>query len=213
MKRFQLTLAGSNRFKLVRKIPNILQNVTPKPKLNSCLCCQTARRRCGVFVPLLSGSYTTNCTEYSQKKAEDTKSQPAARFVSVAVHCLAWVRSSGALALPLIHMDIRTSSILSVCFPACSRPKNLSPAPAKCSDIQLCVAKSAPVEKTHAENKQLVLYYHHYFSVQLDDTGAKEIATMVHAQISGFPSIPCQSHRAPSVNLAPYLAQDRNYIP
>ena len=167
----------------------------------------------GVFAPLLSWSYTTYCPEYSQEEAEDTRSHPAARFVSVAVHCLAWVRRSAILALPLIHVDIRTSPILSVCLPACSRPKNLSPATAKCSDVQLCMAKSAHVEKTHAENKQLVLHYHHYFSVQLDDTGAKEIAAMVRAHISGFPSISCQSHRPPSMNRAPYLAQDRNYIP
>lgn len=75
------------------------------------------------------------------------------------------------------------------------------------------MAKSAHVEKTHAENKQPVLHSHHYFSVQLDDTGAEEIAAMVHAQISRFPSIPCQSHRPPSMNRASYLVQDRDYIP
>lgn len=103
--------------------------------------------------------------------------------------------------------------ILPVCFPACSRPKHLSPATAKCSDIQLCMAKSAHVEKTHPENKQLVLHYQHCFSVQLNDTGAEEIVAMVPAQISGFPSIPYQSHRPPNMNQAPYLAQDRNCIP
>lgn len=70
------------------------------------------------------------------------------------------------------------------------------------------------VEKNHAENKQPVFHGQHYFSVQLDGTAAEEIAAMVHAQISGFhPSIPCQSHRPPSMNRAPYLAQDRTYIP
>jgi len=75
------------------------------------------------------------------------------------------------------------------------------------------MAKSARVEETHAENKQPVLHCHCYFHVQLDATGAREIAAMVHAQISRLPSIPCQSHRPPSVNRAPYLAQDRNCIP
>lgn len=106
------------------------------------------------------------------------------------------MRRSAALALPLIHVDIRMNSILPVCFPACSRPKHLLPATAKCSDIQLCMAKSAHVEKTYAENKQLVLHYQHCFSVQLNDTGAEEIVAMVHAQISGWIFHP--SHASPT---------------
>lgn len=123
------------------------------------------------------------------------------------------MRSSATLALPVTHVDIGMSPLLSVCFSACSGPNPLLPAPAKCCDVQLHVAKSAHAEETHAENKQLVLRYVCSSSVELGDTGAKDIAAMVHAQISGFPSIPGQSHRPLSTDQTPYLAQDRSYIP
>ena len=159
--RHETLSGGFGRVKLIQtseEDPNVLQNVTPKPKLNSCLCCQAPHRRLETSHFCCAGA-TPPTAQSTWEEAEDTRSHPAARFVSLAVHCFAWVRSSAALALPLIHVDIR-SPILSVCFPSCSRPRELSPA-AKHSDVQLCLPKSAHVEKTHVRNNQPVLHYLH----------------------------------------------------
>lgn len=51
----------------------------------------------GVFSALFSWTYPTHCPWHSQEEAEDTKNHPAVRFVSIAVHCLSWVRSSSNL--------------------------------------------------------------------------------------------------------------------
>lgn len=116
----------------------------------------------------------------------------------------------GSTSDPCGHWD--ESSPLCV-LPCLQRAKTLLPAPGKCCDAQLHVVKSAHVEKTHAENKQLLLRYVCPSNVQLGDARAKDIAAMVHAQISGFPSIPGQSHRPLSMDRTPYLAQDRSCIP
>lgn len=138
---------------------------------------------------LLLWGYTTHCPEYSWEEEEVTRSRPAARLVSIAAHHIPQVRTSATLARPLTHVDVGTT------------PRCAPPAAAGHQSCHLLLQSALTptsvwinlptLKKTHAENKQPALHCCQHLSVQLDDTGAEEIAAVDHVQTSLFCSIPC----------------------
>lgn len=96
---------------------------------------------------MLSWSYPTYCPGHSQEEAEDTRSCPADRCVSTAIHCLSWVRSSsnlGSTTDPHGHQDKPHPLYV---LPCLQQPQNPDICYCQVPDVQLCMAKSAQLRR------------------------------------------------------------------
>lgn len=114
-----------------------------KGKLNSCMCCQMPHRGLESLQLCCPGATPLTAPGHSQEEAEDTRGHPAVRFVSTAVPCLSWVRSSSSLGSttdPCGHQDKPHPLCM---LPCLQQPQNADTCCCQVPDVQLCVAKSA----------------------------------------------------------------------